>query len=211
MATSESTPVPTRENAERIARAAAKLFAAEGYDATSVRTIVEAACVTKPTLYYYYASKEALAQQLLTGAIDRLIARDREILSGGACAIDKLAAIIEERFLLCREDPDLARFAYATFFGPRSAHFGASLDELGQSLVTLMIEAVTGLANERIIPRERIEECSAAVRGLITVYTLDYLYGGVALGEDLSRRLVDNLLQGFSQRAAALDAEPRRS
>ena len=47
----------TSEMAERIARVAARLFAADGYDATSVRNIVEAAAVTKPTLYYYFSSR----------------------------------------------------------------------------------------------------------------------------------------------------------
>ena len=37
-----------------------------GFDATSVREIVEAAGVAKPTLYYYFGSKEGLAQALLT-------------------------------------------------------------------------------------------------------------------------------------------------
>ena len=54
---------PTSAIADRIARVAARLFAADGYDATSVRNIVEAAAVTKPTLYYYFSSKEALAKR----------------------------------------------------------------------------------------------------------------------------------------------------
>ena len=52
--------------ARHIARTAARLFAERGYDATSVREIVEAAGVAKPTLYYYFRSKEGLAQALLT-------------------------------------------------------------------------------------------------------------------------------------------------
>ncbi len=50
-----------------ILRVAARLFATRGFEATSVREIVEAAGVTKPTLYYYFGSKEGLA----TGALDR--------------------------------------------------------------------------------------------------------------------------------------------
>jgi AcrR family transcriptional regulator len=53
---SEMSPV-----ARQIARTAAKLFASRGYDATSIREIVEAAGVAKPTLYYYFGSKEGLA------------------------------------------------------------------------------------------------------------------------------------------------------
>ncbi|MCA1685458.1 MAG: TetR/AcrR family transcriptional regulator, partial [Planctomycetia bacterium] len=52
--------------ARHIARVAARQFASRGYDATPVRAIVEAAGVTKPTLYYHFGSKEGLARALLT-------------------------------------------------------------------------------------------------------------------------------------------------
>lgn len=48
---------------ERILLEATKLFGQHGYNATSVREVVEAAGVTKPTLYYYFASKEALFRE----------------------------------------------------------------------------------------------------------------------------------------------------
>ncbi len=57
--------------ARHIARTAARLFAERGYDATSVREIVEAAGVAKPTMYYYFRSKEGLAQALLTVPSDQ--------------------------------------------------------------------------------------------------------------------------------------------
>ncbi|NCG20655.1 MAG: TetR family transcriptional regulator [Rhodobacterales bacterium] len=44
----------------RIRDAAIHLFAQHGYGGTSVRAVVEAAGVTKPTLYYWYDSKEGL-------------------------------------------------------------------------------------------------------------------------------------------------------
>ncbi len=60
--------VESSEITRRIARVAAQLFATLGYDATSVRNIVEAAEVTKPTLYYHFQSKEGLAHALLDTA-----------------------------------------------------------------------------------------------------------------------------------------------
>lgn len=50
---------------ERILCEAIRLFGRRGYSATSVREVVEAAGVTKPTLYYYFANKEALFVQCL--------------------------------------------------------------------------------------------------------------------------------------------------
>ena len=41
------------------------LFAVKGYDATSVREICEAAGITKPTLYYFFGSKDGVFQALV--------------------------------------------------------------------------------------------------------------------------------------------------
>src|SRR5215471_7252303 len=67
--------------ARHISRVAARLFAARGYDATSVREIVEAAGVAKPTLYYYFKSKEGLASALLTVPLSGLVSTLRQIVT----------------------------------------------------------------------------------------------------------------------------------
>src|SRR5690349_10310378 len=108
----------TSEVARHIARVAAQLFATRGYDATPVREIVEAAGVTKPTLYYHYGSKEGLAQALLTEPITRLNENLRKILDGPGDAVAKLVGTFEAHFASCREDPERMRFFFALYFGP---------------------------------------------------------------------------------------------
>ena len=49
-----------RAKRERIHQAAQTLFMQQGFEATSMDAIAEAAAVSKPTLYRYYQSKEAL-------------------------------------------------------------------------------------------------------------------------------------------------------
>lgn len=48
-----------------ILNSATKLFADKGYEAVSVNDIVEMSQVTKPTLYYFFDSKEGLLEELL--------------------------------------------------------------------------------------------------------------------------------------------------
>src|SRR3979490_328408 len=52
-------PVP-----ERLISAATKLFAAEGFDRTSVQNIVAAADVTKGAMYHYFGSKDDLLSEI---------------------------------------------------------------------------------------------------------------------------------------------------
>src|SRR5215210_6661687 len=131
------------EVARHIARVAARLFAARGYDATPVRAIVEAAGVTKPTLYYHFGSKEGLAQALLTVPMTRLAATQRATLEEAGDPVSQLAEMVEAHFAFCREDPDRARFVYALFFGPLGSGLSAELARFGETLTVLMAEAVT--------------------------------------------------------------------
>src|SRR5437660_10208662 len=96
----------TSEVARHVARVAARLFAARGYDATPVRAIVEAAGVTKPTLYYHFGSKEGLAQALVTVPLTRLAERMRAIVEGPGDPVGALAEVVEAQFDFCRDDPD---------------------------------------------------------------------------------------------------------
>ena len=53
------------DNRELIMNTAISLFSTRGYDAVGVQEIVEQAGVTKPTLYYYFGSKQGLLQKIV--------------------------------------------------------------------------------------------------------------------------------------------------
>lgn len=70
-----------RENNSRsdILSCALKLFSERGYDSVGVSEIVDAAEVKKPTLYYFFGSKEGLLEALLAENFDRLDTALREV------------------------------------------------------------------------------------------------------------------------------------
>ncbi|MEW4571193.1 TetR/AcrR family transcriptional regulator [Tautonia sp. JC769] len=183
--------------AREILRAAARLFADRGFDATSVREIVEAAGVTKPTLYYHFGSKEGLAQALLSRPLGQLIDELRGIVERSSDPLEALVAQVEAHFAFCREDPDRARFVYALFFGPNSPGLSSQVANYGKQMTELLIETTRRLANAEILAEDRARRCAAAVQGLITIYTADYLYQGANLEAGLARRLVEDLRAGF--------------
>ena len=53
------------DNRSTLLACALQLFTARGYDAVGVQEIVEAAGITKPTLYHYFGSKRGLLDSLL--------------------------------------------------------------------------------------------------------------------------------------------------
>ena len=186
------------EAARQILRVAARLFAARGYDATSVREIVAAAGVTKPTLYYHFGSKEGLAQALLTVPMEKLIEELRAIVEGPADPQEQLVEQVETHFAFCREEPDRARFVYGLFFGPIAPELSEQVARYGARIAELLNESTRQLACQGIIPKDRARRCAAAVQGLITFYTADYLYQGANLDQGRARCLVDDVLFGFA-------------
>jgi TetR/AcrR family transcriptional regulator len=183
--------------ARHIARSAAKLFAERGYDATSVREIVEAAGVAKPTLYYYFRSKEGLAQALLAVPLTGLVTTLRQLVTTEADPIQCMQRVVAAHYDFCREDPDRARFIYGLFFGPMRSEVAGDLEPFKADLTSWTEAAVRRLAEAGLVARDRLEACSSAFRGLIVISTLDYLFGDKPLGQDLAVRQVHDVLNGL--------------
>ena len=188
--------------ARHIARAAARLFATRGYDATPVRAIVEAAGVTKPTLYYHFGSKEGLAQALLTVPMTGLVASLRGVLDAGGDPVESLVRMTEAHLSFCRDDPDRVRFIYALLFGPLGTGLAGEMDRFRDALCGVMVEGIRRLAGAGAIDPGRVEAFASAHRGLIVISTMDFLFMDQALGTDLAGRIVDDLLRGFGPGAS---------
>src|SRR5256886_17211666 len=116
MLTSDST---TRQ---QVLQAALKKFAVCGYEGTSVQDIVEAAKVTKPTLYYYFDNKVELYQALVDYAHDERFRLMQAAAEGGRTLADKLVEILTALFEFLQNNRELMRIAFATAFARSEEH-----------------------------------------------------------------------------------------
>ena len=191
--------------ARHIARVAARLFASQGYDATSVRTIVEAAGVTKPTLYYHFGSKEGLAQALLTDPMTAFVATLQACLGSTDDPVANLAAQVEVHFQFMRDDPDRGRFFYALFFGPLSTSLSSELAGFGRQIGEAMRAGVARVVEAGIVDPARAGAFETACRGTVVVHTMDFLYEKpvchdrppAEYGPVLALSIVTDLIRGF--------------
>lgn len=186
-----------------IAHEAARLFAAQGFDATPVREIAQAAGVTKPTLYYHFGSKEGLAQAVLIQPLTWLVAELDQVLDTEADATTAAIRMAERMFEHCCEDPDRARFAHSFFFGPRSSSLAVELQHHAGELDRAWNAAGRRLAESNVIDSDRVEAFIVNLRGVIVIHTMLFLYRGVPLDPKLPGRLVDDLLRGFRRRRSS--------
>lgn len=97
---------------QRILDAALGLFAHQGYGSTSVREVVEAAGVTKPTLYYYFDGKEALFREVISSKLSESDTLVAETLAGEGSVVDKLRLVFHTMVARAKEDPDVLRLMF---------------------------------------------------------------------------------------------------
>ena len=123
---------PTNDTEERLLDAALTLFAKKGYEAASVREIIEATGVTRPVLYYYCSSKEDLFKRLVHWKHDEAYRELGRIVSETQGCAHRLRAIIRGSFAFCAADPRVPRLMFQTAYGPAIPGIAEFMEEVGK-------------------------------------------------------------------------------
>ncbi|MCA8917902.1 MAG: TetR/AcrR family transcriptional regulator [Planctomycetes bacterium] len=103
-----------------ILREAATLFAVRGYDAVSVREIVHAAGVTKPSLYYHFGSKAGVAQALIDEFLAAATATRHAVFESTTEVRELLESYTREMLALALQYRNTLAFAFSIWFGRSS-------------------------------------------------------------------------------------------
>ena len=103
-----------------ILREAALLFAARGFDAVSVREVVEAAGVSKPALYYHFGSKEGLASALIGEFLESATRMRRGVFAQTTGVRDLLELYTREMLALALNYRATLAFSFSIWFGRSS-------------------------------------------------------------------------------------------
>ena len=81
------------------------------------------------------------------------------------------------------------------------AEMAAEMARFKGEMSCAMSDAVRRAAEAGVVDPTRVEACSTACRGLITISVMDFLYKNGDLGPGLAGRLVGDLLRGFGMEA----------
>ncbi|MGW8885426.1 TetR/AcrR family transcriptional regulator [Streptomyces sp. NPDC055749] len=93
--------IATNANAERRAEllaTAAGVFAAQGYNATTVRRIADTAGLLAGSLYYHFDSKESMLDEILSAFLDELWAGYDAVLAAGLGPRETIEALVTQSF-----------------------------------------------------------------------------------------------------------------
>lgn len=185
------------DNRETILEGALQLFAARGYDAVGVQEIVEAAGITKPTLYYYFGSKRGLLDALLQERFASLRSRVEAAADYHRDLPLTLTRLVSTFFALAREQPAFFRLQLTLWFAPPYSEAWQAVAPWHAQQQALLEALFTRAANDHGNMRGRQRAYAATLLGMIHTYIGLALNGYVELDEPLVQQAVHQFQHGI--------------
>ncbi len=185
------------DNREILLDVAISLFSQRGYDAVGVQEVVEAAGVTKPTLYHYFDSKRGLLDALVQreeGAMITAILKASIYQGDLVAALERITAAY---FQFSKNHPAFYRLQMAMVFAPPESEANQAvkpfIDQQMEILEEVFIQA--GADHGNLIGRHK--RYSAGLLGMINANIMLYLNGELRLTEELVYQSVHQFMHGI--------------
>ncbi|CAL9560433.1 HTH-type transcriptional regulator BetI [Streptomyces sp. enrichment culture] len=185
---------------QRLYEAAVTLIAEQGFSATTVDEIAERAGVAKGTVYYNFASKSVLFEELLRHGVGLLTASLREAADrsagAGGSAVDALDAMVRAGLVFIDRYPAFTQLYVAELWRTNRA-WQSTLMVVRQQAVAV----VEGVLREGVERGELSEEIdvpltAAALVGMVLVAALDWKSFQAERSLDDVHAALSRLLQG---------------
>ncbi len=185
----------------KIFRIAARLFAEKGYNGVSMREISEQAKITKPTLYYYYGSKEGIYLALLNAGLTYGMGDIDEILGLNTSVKQKLVEIVKKRFHQSLVYPEFAKYFLYLFTStektPFLENFKEETDKHRQLLVDLIQE---GIDKKEFGASAKPQLAMEMIIGVITHFIWQQMLSEKKiLSDQLAEQIIELLFKGLNE------------
>lgn len=120
-----------------ILQVAGALFAQRGYNATSVREVVEAAGCTKPSLYYYFRNKEQLFLEVIRDGTERMNENLEDALKVPGSLRERFHRGLSQHLDFVRDNPTTLRLLLSAERRPDEGQPAVDFASLRQHYVAL--------------------------------------------------------------------------
>ena len=185
------------DNRSKILNCALQSFASRGYDAVGVQEIVDAAGVTKPTLYHYFGSKEGLLQAVLTEGAAEIY---RETESAARYQGDlplTLTRVVQTYFSYARDHRLFYRMLLSMWFEPTGSDAFKVVSKLNERQQRLLEGLFLQAAEDHGNMRGRHRAYAATFLGMINTYIGLALNGYLTLSDEVVHQAVHQFMYGI--------------
>ncbi len=188
------------DNRESILDVALKLFADKGYDAVGVQEVVDAAGITKPTLYHYFGSKYGLLEAILDKGFDRLMDKVSTPMNSSDSDVREQLFNVAKAFLTFAVDDGIFfGFMLSLMYSPKSSDSYKAVKphllNLYQSVIDMFMRASDMLGNMN----GRQEQFAMGFLGLLNQYAYTYSERTLVIDEELKNHVTDGDIRALIQ------------
>ncbi len=184
----------------RILDAALTLFSKKGYEATSTREICELAGITKPTLYYFFDSKEGIYRALVQTAFEDYESVIEEGLATAGSLRRKLKRIAELMFERACAKPELVRLLFSIVYSVNSP-FVQLVQSSHEGMVVRLYQVVSEAAErEQLSPGDVEVRMTVLIGALVEAISNYLICGKPALTRELAHSIIDVVFDGWGPR-----------
>jgi TetR/AcrR family transcriptional regulator len=177
---------------DKIIAKATQLFSQFGYDSLGINEIVEQCGVTKPTLYYYFGSKENLLKTIITRHGEKLRVNLLGVYTIDAPFEIKLALVADAYVRYASEHKDFLRLFLSLIFTPHSnkAYQITKVEaEQIQSAIEMVFQNEDGFEVQKAF-------FAASFIGQLNIFATLILNGYIEYSEGLSETIAKIFLNG---------------
>lgn len=192
------TVTPETDVRSRILLAATRLFGQRGFGATSVREVVDAAGVTKPTLYYWFENKDALFVQCVQAKVEELRAIVQESFSGPGPLASRLERFVDRYIDRALADEDGVRLMMTVQHPVDDGQPEVDLFSVQTENIVAITEVIdAGRGDGSVRPDVDPVLVALSLLGSANMHVLAALHG-MPLPDDLAARIVRHFLHGVA-------------
>ncbi|MEV0919895.1 TetR/AcrR family transcriptional regulator [Streptomyces sp. NPDC049967] len=198
------TPIAGNANAERRAEllaTAAEVFAAQGYNATTVRRIADEAGLLAGSLYYHFDSKESMLDEILSAFLDELWAGYGTVLAAGLGPAATIEALVTQSFRqIDRHGPAVAIYQKESGRLSAQPRFAYLSDSRGKFEDAWLRTLERGVAERAFRSDLDVRLVYRFVRDTVWVAASWYRPGGTHSPEEIARQYLSMVLEGITPR-----------
>jgi TetR/AcrR family transcriptional regulator len=181
----------------RILDAALSLFSAKGYEATSTREICGLAGITKPTLYYFYKSKEGIYRALIREAMNKFESVVETGLSSSGSLRERYKKVAELMFADLNRRPQGGRLIFQLVWSANTP-FADDVHKSHVHVVKRMSQAAASAVKAGEISGSDQDTRMLVLMGAIGEAVAGFLImGHPKLTKKLAHSIIDTVLDGW--------------
>jgi AcrR family transcriptional regulator len=189
--------IDSMDNKANILANALALFAMRGFDAVGVQEIAERSGITKPTLYYYFGSKNGLYEALLESKYSELVVTLTTPFVYRHDLTKNLTDLAYRLFAFVEENPDFYRMILAQYFAQPDNHANMMVRRYNDKIAAMAEVLFIGAGRDHGNMKNHEKELAATYIGILNTYAGLYLNGYAKLGDATIYQMVRHFMYGI--------------